>query len=61
MEQNLLPKHIGIIIDGNGRWAKLKGLSRTAGHKMGAKTFRKIVQYCNKLGIGYLTVYAFST
>ncbi len=61
MEQNLLPKHIGIIMDGNGRWAKLKGLSRTAGHKMGAKTFRKIVQYCNKLGIGYLTVYAFST
>ncbi|WMJ23643.1 isoprenyl transferase [Paludicola sp. MB14-C6] len=57
----LLPKHIGIIMDGNGRWAKLRGLPRNAGHKMGAKTFRKIVRYCNKLGIKYLTVYAFST
>ena len=65
MEQHkkfsLLPKHIGIIMDGNGRWAKLRNLPRTMGHKYGAKTFKNIVSYCNKLGIRYLTVYAFST
>lgn len=61
MDQNLLPKHVGIIMDGNGRWAKLRGLPRSAGHKIGAKTFRNIVRYCNKIGICYLTVYAFST
>lgn len=61
MEENQLPKHIGIIMDGNGRWAKLRGLPRSAGHKIGAKTFRKIVRYCNRLGIQYLTIYAFST
>ena len=61
MENQLLPKHIGIIMDGNGRWAKLRGLPRSAGHKIGAKTFQKIVRYCNKIGIRYLTVYAFST
>lgn len=61
MDKSLLPKHIGIIMDGNGRWAKLRGLPRSAGHKIGAKTFQKIVRYCNKLGIKYLTVYAFST
>lgn len=61
MDKNLLPKHIGIIMDGNGRWAKLRGLPRSAGHKIGAKTFQKIVRYCNKIGIRYLTVYAFST
>lgn len=58
---DILPKHIGIIMDGNGRWAKLRGLPRSMGHKIGAKTFRKITRYCNRLGIGYLTVYAFST
>ncbi len=56
-----LPTHIGIIMDGNGRWAKKRGLPRFAGHKAGADTFRKIVRYCNRIGISYLTVYAFST
>ncbi len=56
-----LPVHIGIIMDGNGRWAKKRGLPRFAGHKAGADTFKKIVRYCNKIGIRYLTVYAFST
>ncbi len=56
-----LPQHIGIIMDGNGRWAKRRGLPRTAGHSAGAKTFQNIARYCNKIGIKYLTVYAFST
>lgn len=56
-----LPEHIGIIMDGNGRWAKKRGLPRSAGHKAGAETFRKITKYCSKIGIKYLTVYAFST
>lgn len=56
-----LPVHIGIIMDGNGRWAKNKGLPRQAGHTAGAKTFRKITRYCSDIGIKYLTVYAFST
>ena len=56
-----LPKHIGLIMDGNGRWAKKRGLPRSAGHKAGAKTFTNICRYCNSIGIGYLTVYAFST
>ena len=56
-----LPQHIGIIMDGNGRWAKLRGLPRSAGHIAGAKTFRKIARYCSNIGIRYLTVYAFST
>ena len=55
------PVHIGIIMDGNGRWAKKRGLPRFAGHKAGADTFKKIVRYCNRIGIQYLTVYAFST
>ena len=58
---NALPKHIGIIMDGNGRWAKKRSLPRTAGHSVGAKTFKDIARYCNKIGIEYLTVYAFST
>ena len=56
-----LPRHVAIIMDGNGRWAKKRGLLRTAGHKVGAETFRKIARHCKKLGIEYLTVYAFST
>ncbi len=56
-----LPAHIGIIMDGNGRWAKKRGLPRRAGHSAGAKTFRKITRYCSDIGIKYLTVYAFST
>jgi len=56
-----MPKHIGIIMDGNGRWAQKRGLPRSAGHKEGAKTFRKISEYCKEIGVKYLTVYAFST
>lgn len=56
-----LPAHIGIIMDGNGRWAKKRGLPRTAGHKAGAQTFRKISRYCSDIGIRHLTMYAFST
>ena len=57
----VLPKHVGIIMDGNGRWAKKRGLPRKAGHTEGARTFRKITRYCSEVGIKYLTVYAFST
>lgn len=57
----ILPEHIGIIMDGNGRWAKKRGLPRMAGHRAGANNFRTITRYCNKIGIKYLTVYAFST
>ena len=56
-----LPRHIAIIMDGNGRWAKKRGLPRTAGHASGAETFRTIATYCRDIGIDYLTVYAFST
>ena len=56
-----LPAHIGIIMDGNGRWAKKRGLPRSAGHTAGAQVFRKITRYCSNIGIKYLTVYAFST
>ena len=56
-----LPRHIAIIMDGNGRWAKKRGLPRKAGHAVGAETFRRIATYCKNLGMDYLTVYAFST
>ena len=56
-----LPRHIAIIMDGNGRWAKKRGLPRTAGHAAGAETFRTIATYCKDIGLDYLTVYAFST
>ena len=56
-----VPRHIAIILDGNGRWAKKRGLPRTAGHKVGAENFRKIATYCKNIGVEYLTVYAFST
>ena len=55
------PQHIAIIMDGNGRWAKQRGLPRTAGHAAGAESFRRIANYCRSLGVRYLTVYAFST
>ena len=55
------PRHIAIIMDGNGRWATRRGLPRTAGHKAGAETFRRIATYCKNIGVQYLTVYAFST
>ncbi len=56
-----LPRHVAVIMDGNGRWAQRRGLPRTAGHKAGAENFRTIATYCKDLGIDYLTVYAFST
>ena len=56
-----LPRHIAIILDGNGRWAKKRGLPRTAGHAAGSENFRKIATYCKNIGVEYLTVYAFST
>lgn len=56
-----MPRHVGIIMDGNGRWAKKRGLPRTAGHTIGANNFRTITKYCSNIGIPYLTVYAFST
>ncbi len=55
------PQHIAIIMDGNGRWAKKRGLPRSAGHAAGAETFRRIATHCRDLGVKYLTVYAFST
>ena len=61
MEKLAPPRHIAIIMDGNGRWAKKRGLLRTAGHKAGAESFRRIANYCRTLGVEYLTVYAFST
>ncbi len=56
-----IPEHIAIIMDGNGRWAKKRGLPRTAGHAAGAEAFRRTANYCRTLGVKYLTVYAFST
>lgn len=56
-----LPRHVAVIMDGNGRWAQKRGLPRTAGHKAGAENFRAIATYCKDLGLDYLTVYAFST
>lgn len=56
-----IPRHIAIIMDGNGRWAKKRGLPRSAGHAAGSETFRRIAAHCNTLGVKYLTVYAFST
>ena len=60
-EKSGLPRHIAIILDGNGRWAKKRGLPRTAGHAAGSENFRKIATYCKNIGVEYLTVYAFST
>jgi undecaprenyl diphosphate synthase len=57
----MVPQHIAIIMDGNGRWAKMRNLPRNAGHKAGAETFRKILTHCHSIGVKYLTVYAFST
>lgn len=56
-----VPRHIAVIMDGNGRWAKKRGLPRKAGHKVGAETFRTIATYCKDIGVQYFTVYAFST
>ena len=61
LDKNLLPQHVAVIMDGNGRWAKERGLARVAGHNEGMKSLREIVRHTSDLGIGYLTVYAFST
>ena len=61
IDKELMPKHIAIIMDGNRRWAKEKGLDTKLGHKAGAETLEKIASYANKIGLKYLTVYAFST
>ena len=61
VDKELMPKHIAIIMDGNRRWAKEKGLDTKLGHKAGAETLEKIASYANKIGLKYLTVYAFST
>lgn len=61
ISQCSIPEHIGIIMDGNGRWAKKRGLPRFLGHVQGGKTFRTITRYCSKLGVKYVTYYAFST
>lgn len=61
MDERIIPQHIAIIMDGNGRWAKKRGLPRTAGHKQGAENIRKIAIACNDLGVKALTCYAFST
>ena len=61
VQQRGLPTHIAIVMDGNGRWAKRRGLPRQAGHKVGAEAFRTIANYAKSIGLKYLTVYAFST
>ncbi len=61
LNQEKLPKHIAIIMDGNGRWAKGKGQPRVLGHRAGVKTVRRITEACAKVGVKYLTLYAFST
>ena len=61
LNKNALPKHVGIIMDGNGRWAKKRLLPRTAGHKVGVEVARNIMTYADELGIKYLTLYTFST
>ncbi|MDO5397588.1 MAG: isoprenyl transferase [bacterium] len=61
VDLNNLPQHIGFIMDGNGRWAKKRGLPRSAGHKAGAESLKKIITEANNMGVKYATVYAFST
>ncbi len=61
MDKENMPRHIAIIMDGNRRWARQRGVDVRIGHKEGAKTLEKIVRYANKIGLEYITVYAFST
>ena len=61
LDKERMPVHVAVIMDGNGRWAKEKGVPRLAGHNAGMKAMKKIVDHSDKLGIKYLTVYAFST
>ena len=60
-DKQYMPRHIAIIMDGNRRWAKAQGKPASFGHKAGAKTLEKVVRYANKIGLEYITVYAFST
>lgn len=60
LDRDKLPKHIAIIMDGNGRWAKLRGLPRIMGHRAGIKAAKETIKSCREIGIGYLTLYAFS-
>lgn len=60
-EERVIPAHIGVIMDGNGRWAQKRHLPRSAGHRAGANTFRTITRYASRIGVKYFTVYAFST
>lgn len=61
VSERKIPTHIAIVMDGNGRWAKKRGLPRQAGHKVGVESFRKVANYAKSIGLKYLTVYAFST
>lgn len=61
IDLNKVPKHIAIIMDGNGRWAQMRGMPRTMGHRAGVEALKRIVKFCHKIGVKYLTVYAFST
>ena len=61
LDMNNIPKHVAIIMDGNGRWAKQRNLPRTMGHKAGVETIRRIIKEGDRLGIKYITLYAFST
>src|SRR5690554_1041362 len=61
LDHDKLPKHVAIIMDGNGRWATKRGLPRSAGHRAGVESLREVVNVCPRFGIKYLTVYAFST
>ena len=61
IDSQRLPRHVAVIMDGNGRWAKQRGLQRTEGHVKGVETVRKITEIASQIGIGYLTLYTFST
>lgn len=61
VDRENLPRHVGIIMDGNGRWAKKRGLPRSAGHRAGAKVLKTITEFASDMGIRYITAYAFST
>jgi len=61
MDKNKLPRHVAIIMDGNGRWAQARGLSRTQGHMEGVKRVEETIHYAHDIGIEFLTLYAFST
>ena len=61
VDKENLPNHVGIIMDGNGRWAKKRGLPRSAGHRVGAANLKTIVEFASEMGIKYITAYAFST